>query len=400
MITAVIAQDRGRLLAALIAGLGDFQRAEDALQEAVELALVHWRRTGVPDSPLGWLLKVARRKALDGLRREANFARKSAEIALLSAVDAGEDEPDIADQRLALIFACCHPALEPKTRVALTLRTIGGLSTGEIAAAFLDREAAMGQRLSRAKAKIRAAGIPYAVPGPELWAERLHSVLTVIYLIFNEGYSAGEGDAPVRMGLCEEAIWLARMVDGLRPGEAEVEGLLALMLLGHARRGARCGAEGEAVMLRTQDRDKWDSAMMQEGLAVLDRAVARLAGGPYQIQAAISALHMAGPAGATDWRQILLLYDTLYRMAPNPVVALNRAVALGEVAGAGAALAELAGLAAELEAYQPYHAARAALLVGDGQVGAARSAYQQAIDLSRNAMDIRYLTRQRDEVTG
>ncbi len=251
----VLRQDRGRLLAALIARLRDFQLAEDALQEALESALLHWGRSGVPASPQGWLLKVAQRKAIDRLRASVRDDRGRAALLVLAGEEASDmAAEDIPDERLRLIFTCCHPALDPKSRVALTLRTLGGLTTPEIARAFLDRETTMGQRLSRARAKIAAAGIPFAVPGPEAWAERLGSVLTVIYLIFNEGYSASHGDTPLRTALCDEAIFLARLLDQLRPGEAEVEGLLALMLITHARRAARLDGQGAVVPLDAQDR--------------------------------------------------------------------------------------------------------------------------------------------------
>lgn len=391
-------EDRGRLLAALIRQLGDFQLAEDVLQDAVEAALVHWTRNGLPSNPRGWLLQVARRKAIDRFRRDASLNRKTEEMAVLMQHDAEPELHDIPDERLRLIFTCCHPALEQKSRVALTLRMLGGLSTGEIARAFVDSEAAMGQRLSRAKAKMQAARIPYRVPGPGEWHQRLQSVLTVIYLIFNEGYSAGEGDAPVRAGLCEEAIWLARLVDGLRPEEAEIEGLLALMLLAHARAGARLGQDGLPVAPERQDQALWDAARFEEGLALLDRAVARRAPGPYQVQAAISALYMQGDV--PDRRQILLLYDRLAQMMPGPVVALNRAVALAGVAGPEAGLAALAGLGAELELYQPYHAARADLLARAGQAADARTAYDRAIALARNPGDRRLLSARRAACEG
>jgi RNA polymerase sigma-70 factor (ECF subfamily) len=394
----LLRQDRGRLLAALIGRLRDFQLAEDALQEACEAALRHWGRTGRPASPQGWLLRVAHRKALDRLRADGRATRRVADLVLIAGEEVGDMTPeDIPDERLRLIFTCCHPALEPKSRVALTLRTLGGLTTAEIARAFLDREPAMGQRLARAKAKIGAAAIPFAVPGPELWAERLDSVLTVIYLIFNEGYSATSGDTPVRAGLCEEAIFLARMVDQLRPGEAEVEGLLALMLLTHARRDARTEG-GISVPLQDQDRGRWDGAQIAEGLALLDRAMARRAAGPFQIKAAIGALHVTAAPERTDWHQIALLYDSLLRMEPTPVVRLNRAVALAEAGATEAALRELAALSVPLDRYAPFHAARAELLRRVGRTGESAAAFARAIALAPTPADAAFLRKRQAQV--
>ena len=282
--------------------------------------------------------------------------------------------------------------MEPKSRVALTLRTLGGLTTGEIAAAFLDRDETMGQRLSRAKAKIAKAGIPFAVPGPEDWSQRLNSVLTVLYLIFNEGYRASSGGGLLRVDLCEEAIWLARLLGGLVPEEAEVAGLLSLMLTTHARRRARLDGTGAIVALDAQDRGLWDREMVAEGLALLDRAVARRAPGPFQIKAAISALHAeAERPQATDWRQMVLLYDALLAHEPTAVVRLNRAVALAEAGSLAAALREIEAIRAELESYQPYHAARADLLARAGQGQAARDAYATAIALTRSEEERRFL---------
>ena len=399
-IAEIARADRGRLTAALIARIGDFQTAEDALQDALEAALRHWGRTGPPASPQGWLLRVALRKAVDRFRAAARDGRQKTDLVLLSGDTAPEPAPDdIPDERLRLIFTCCHPALEPKTRVALTLRTLGGLTTAEIARAFLDRDAAMGQRLSRAKAKIAAAGIPFAVPGPELWAERLDSVLTVIYLIFNEGYSASAGDSPLRIDLCDEAIFLARLVDRLRPGEAEVEGLLALMLLTHARRAARHDETGAVVPLDTQDRARWNAGQLAEGLARLDAAMARRAAGPFQIKAAIAALHTSAPPGRTDWRQIVLLYDSLLRMEPSPVVRLNRAVALSEAGAPAAALREVEALSASLQHYQPFHAARADLLARAGHRAESRLAFDRAIALSGTSADAVFLGKRRDRLS-
>jgi RNA polymerase sigma factor (sigma-70 family) len=400
VVAQVVRSDRGRLLAALIARLRDFQLAEDALQDAAEAALLHWGRSGVPDSPHGWLLRVAQRKAIDRLRGTARDGRRKADLALLAGEEAADATgDDIPDERLRLIFTCCHPALDSKSRVALTLRTLGGLTTAEIARAFLDAEATMGQRLSRAKAKIAAAGIPFAVPGPELWAERLDSVLTVIYLIFNEGCSTRLGTDPAQADLCEEAIFLARLVAGLRPDQPEVEGLLALMLLTQARRAARLDGMGAIIPLDQQDRSLWNAPRLAEGIALLDRAMARRAAGPFQIKAAIAALH-SGQPGATDWPQIVLLYDALLRMENSPVVRLNRAVALAEAGAPQAALQALDALDPALGSYQPYHAARADLLARQGQGALARLAFDQAIALAATPADAAFLARRRDALCG
>jgi RNA polymerase sigma factor (sigma-70 family) len=393
-IDALARTDRGRLLSALIARLKNFQLAEDALQDALASAVVHWGRTGLPASPQGWLWKVAQRKAIDLLRKAAREDRKTAAIARLSLDEAAEDSADdIPDERLRLIFTCCHPALESKTQVALTLRTLGGLSTAEVANAFLDNETTMGQRLSRARAKILAAGIPYAVPGPEAWAERLQSVLTVIYLIFNQGYSCAASDQIRQLG--EEAIFLARMVDSLRPEEAEIEGLLALMLITEARRAARLAADGTSIPIASQDRKLWNDGRIAEGLALLDRAMARRAAGPFQIKAAISALHVQSEP--PDWRQIVLLYDSLLRMEPTPVVQLNRAVALAEAGAIEAGLRVLEALAQVLDTYQPFHAAHAELLSRCGRTQAALAAYDRAIDLASNPSDAVFLSHRRSQ---
>lgn len=387
-------QDRGRLIAALIAVLGDIELAEEALSDALESAVDHWGRSGVPNNPVGWLLKVARRKAIDRIRRQKRFQARVSDIALLAEMDemeANSPAPDIPDERLRLIFTCCHPALEPKTQVALTLRSLGGLTTGEIAAAFLDGEATMGQRLSRARKKIAQAGIPFAVPEPEAWAERLNSVLAVIYLIFNQGYAATSGQSATRIDLCDEAVFLARLLDRLKPEEPEIEGMLALLLLTHSRRGARQDARGASVPLERQDRSKWDSALIGEGRHHLQSAMSRSAPGPYQIKAAISALHIEAQAGAPDWPQILLLYDSLLRFEPTAVVALNRATALAESGALDQALDDMADLEPLLQGYQPYYAARAEYLAQSGQVQAARSALEQAIELTGNAADLAFL---------
>ena len=387
---AVMRNDRGRLLAALIARLRDFQLAEEALQEAAISALSHWSRTGLPASPQGWLLKVALRKAIDRLRGNVRETRKAADLSRLAKDEADDTEPAmIPDDRLRLIFTCCHPALDPKSRVALTLRTLGGLSTPEIARAFLDAEPTMGQRLSRAKAKIAAAGIPFRVPGPEDWPERLNSVLTVVYLIFNAGYTVG----PIAgRDLCDEAIFLARLLNDLRPAEPEAEGALALLLLTHARRAARIGPDGATIALAEQDRALWDTAMIGEGLALLDLAIARAAPGPFQIKAAIAACQTQS---LPDWPQIAALYAGLHAHEPTPVIRLNHAVALAEAGDLSAALTILASLEEPLADYQPYHAARAELLARSGQTATALDAYARAIDLAASPADAAFLARRR-----
>jgi RNA polymerase sigma-70 factor (ECF subfamily) len=390
----VMAQDRGRLLSALTVRLRDFELAEEVLQDAVMSALDHWGRAGVPQSPTGWLLKVAYRKAIDRFRHAARSARQTADLALLAQEEAAEIEPDlIPDDRLRLIFTCCHPALEPKTRVALTLRTVCGLTTAQVAAVFLDPEPTMGQRLTRAKTKIATAGIPFVIPGPEAWDDRLNAVLNVVYLVFTAGYTASKS---VGRDLCVEAIFLARLVVHLRPDQAESEGLLALILLIHSRKAARFGADGAAIALADQDRRLWDDAMRAEGQVLLDRAMARRVPGPFQIKAALQALQSdGGDRGKTDWPQILLLYISLLRWEDTPVVRLNLAVARAEAGDALTALAEVEALGGALSAYQPYHAARADLLARVGRIGESRMAYDRAITLANNPADIRFLEKRR-----
>jgi RNA polymerase sigma factor (sigma-70 family) len=389
----VLRNDRGRLIAALIARLRDFQLAEDVLQEAALSALGHWGRSGLPASPQGWLLRVALRKAIDRLRRSARESAGTAAMAVLAVEEAEETVSElIPDERLRLIFTCCHPALDQKSRVALTLRTLGGLSTSDIARAFLDTEPTMGQRLSRAKSKITAARLPFAVPGPQEWAERLNSVLAVIYLIFNAGYTSGPFDA---RDLCEEAIFMARLLDSLRPGESEIEGALALLMITHARRAARVGADGATVPPPAQDRALWDHAMIAEGLALIERAMQRRAPGPYQVKAAIAALHCA--EGPTDWPQIALLYGRLMQMEPTPVVGLNHTVAMAQAGALEVAWTMLEGLAPALQSYQPFHAARADLLHRIGRRDDALAAYDQAIAGAASPADAVFLTRRRAE---
>lgn len=392
-------EDWGRLLAVLVGDLRDFQLAEDCLSQAFGSAVEHWPR-GRPRNPQGWLLQVARRKAISRLRRAATRAKAQPQLEYLRALDAQEIESDhdIPDERLRLIFTACHPALGPKTRIALTLRTLCGLTTPEIARAFLDKEATMAQRLARAKTKIAKAGIPYAVPEPEAWQPRLTSVLTVIYLIFNEGYSANTGEAPIRHGLCAEAIRLARALHSLCPTEPEVAGLLALLLLTHARSPARLDASGAAVALAEHDRSLWDHAQIREGLGLIETALRRGRPGPFQLQAAISAIHAeAADFEATRWDEIALIYDRLLELAPNPVVALNRAVALSFAHGPAIGLANLPE---GIEHYQSFHAAQADMLRRLGRASAARDAYDRALALTVNEADRLFLERRREELGG
>lgn len=390
-LTRVMRDDRGRLVSALMHRLRDLQLAEDVLQEAAMSALTHWGRAGLPLSPQGWLLKVALRKAIDRLRAQNRTNRNAAELAILAEEEAAETVPDtIPDHRLRLIFTCCHPALEPKSRVALTLRSLGGLSTAAIAAAFLDAEPTMGQRLSRAKAKITAARIPFAIPEPDAWSERLNSVLTVVYLIFTTGYAMG----PVHgHDLCEEALFLAQLLNNLRPAEAEIEGCLALILLTHARRRARSDGHGATVPLTAQNRSLWDASLIVEGLPLVETALRRHSLGPFQIKAAIAACHVQGDQ--PDWPQIAALYIQLAQFEPTAVVALNHAVALAETGALTQALKLLSKLEGSLADYQPYHAAAAELLARAGNHSAALASYDRAIAMAANSADGVFLTNQR-----
>lgn len=388
-----LAADRGRILSALIARVRDFQLAEEALQDACTSALTHWGRSGIPERPEAWLIRVAFRKAIDRLRRTTRDAARDAALAVLARDEAEEEPAEIADERLRLIFTCCHPALEPKTQVALTLRTVAGLTSAEIARAFLDAEPTMTQRLSRARTRIRETGIPFATPGPEEWPARLQSVLSVIYLIFNAGYNAGPGEP---RDLCAEAVFLARLLNDLRPHEAEVEGCLALLLLTHARRAARIDGAGRSVPPGVQDRGLWDQDALAEGRALIGRAMARGQPGPYQIKAAIAACHTR--AGGPDWPQIAALYASLMLHEPTPVVLLNHAVALAETGALQGAVGILQDLSGPLAGYQPFHAARAEVLARAGRLAEAREAYGQAIALAGNEADVAFLRRRLDRL--
>ncbi len=394
-------EEHGRVLAALISQLGDFTLAEDALQDALVNALERWEIDGVPRNPGAWLTTIARRRAIDRLRRAATLERNAVILNTFAADDEEETEMEsIPDDRLKLMFTCCHPSLALEAQVALTLHTLGGLSTPEIARAFLISVPTMAQRLARARAKIRNAGIPYRVPPADLLPERLDALLAVIYLIFNEGYCATGGDTLTRSDLCGEAIRLGRVLVGLLPAlrSAEARGLLALMLLHDSRRETRLDAAGDLVLLDDQDRARWDRTKIGEGIAILDEALLLHAPGAYQVQAAISALHAeAATPDATDWPQIAALYSTLAVMRPSPVVEVNRAVAVAMAQSPTAGLALLHRIEG-VEDYYPYHVARADLLRRTGQREAAADAYERALALCGNSAERAYLQRRLDEL--
>jgi RNA polymerase sigma-70 factor (ECF subfamily) len=384
----VFREEYARVVATLIRDLRDIDLAEDALSDALEAALVTWPRAGVPDNPGAWLTVTARRKAIDRLRRERRHAELVAQLEEVAPVD----EKTIPDERLSLIFTCCHPALAPDAQVALTLKLVGGLTTAEIARAFLVSEQTLAQRIVRAKSKIRAAGIPYRVPPDHLLPDRLGSALAVVYLIFNEGYSATGGDALTRPDLMAEAIRLGGILAALMPDEPEVLGLEALLLLQASRTRARTSGDDALVLLEDQDRSLWDRDLIERGVALLDRALALRGPGPYQLQAAIAALHaQAVSAEQTDWLQITLLYGELARLQPSPVVELNRAVAVAMAHGPEAGLELLDVL--ELDRYHLFHSARADLLRRSGRADEARAEYERARELATNDAERAFLER-------
>jgi RNA polymerase sigma-70 factor (ECF subfamily) len=398
-IERVFREQYGRAVSVLVGVFGDIDLAEEAVQDAFAAAVQRWPSGGLPPSPAGWIITTARNRAIDRLRREASRQQRHAQAALLHTPGAPpEEESAVRDDRLRLIFTCCHPALATGAQVALTLRLLGGLTTAEIARAFLVPEATMAQRLVRAKGKIRDARIPYRVPNDADLPGRLQAVLAVVYLIFNEGYAASSGERLVREDLCAEAIRLGRVLAELMPDEPEVMGLLALMLLVESRRASRTTAGGDLVLLADQDRGRWDRDRIAEGQAIVRRCLRRNQPGPYQLQAAINAVHSDAPtAAATDWRQVLALYDQLLALAPSPVVALNRAVAVAEVDGPEVALALVDGL--DLRDWHLFHAIRADLLRRLGRDAEAARAYEAAIAGTGNAAERDFLRRRRQALS-
>lgn len=397
-IARVFRAEHGRAVSVLIRALGDIDLAEDAVQDAFTVAVERWPREGMPPSPAGWIVTTARRRAIDRLRRESTREARQAEAVALHVVDPSHglaEEGPVKDERLRLVFTCCHPALSREAQVALTLRLLGGLTTSEIAHAYLVPEATMAQRIVRAKSKIRTAGIPYRVPRDEDLPARLSSVLAVLYLVFTEGHTASAGDGLDRPALAAEGIRLARQLVELMPDEPEALGLLALMLLTEARRPARTDGVGDLVLLPDQDRSRWDAGLVAEGHALVRRCLRRNAPGPYQLQAAINAVHTdAADAADTDWSQVVALYDHLLRLAPTDVVRLNRAVAVAELDGSHVALSLLDDL--DLTAYAPFHVVRAELLGRLGRRVESTAAWERAAELADNAAQARHLRARAD----
>ena len=392
----VFRDEFGRVVASLARRFGDIDIAEEAASEAILAAVERWPAEGVPPNPGGWLTTTATRKAIDRLRRDAQRDAKH-EAARMLDDESPEAAGAVEDDRLRLIFTCCHPALAPEARVALTLRLLGGLGVADIARAFLVSETTMAQRITRAKAKIRQARIPYRVPEAEDLPERVSAVLAVVYLVFNEGYLAGSGGEPARRDLCAEAIRLGRLLHRLLPEDREAAGLLALMLLIDARHDSRFSADGELVPLHEQDRGGWDRSLIAEGHRLVRECLAANRPGPYQLMAAINAVHTAAPTAAdTDWRQIAALYDELYARSPTPIVALNRAVAIAELDGPAVALAQVDALG--LNDYHAWHATRADLLRRLGRSDEARAAYDAAIAATQNPGERAYLARRRSSL--
>lgn len=389
-VAATFRREFGRAVAVLSRSLGDLSLAEECVQDAFAVALQRWPVDGIPPAPAGWIITTARHRAIDRLRREAS--RDERQQAAMELIVQDEEEHDVRDDHLRLLFTCCHPALAIEAQLALTLRLVAGLTTTEIARAFLIAEPTLAQRISRAKAKIRDAGIPYRVPETDELPARLRGVLAVVYLLFNEGYGASSGPDLMREDLCDEALRLGRLLIELMPDEPEALGLLSLMLLVDARRDSRRSGTGELVPLPEQDRDRWDTGRIAEGQALLRECLRRNRPGPYQLQAAINAVHSdARDAAQTDWRQIVALYDQLMAIAPSSVVALNRAVAIAEVEGPDAALRLVEPL--DLPRYHPFHAVRADLLRRAGRDADAAAAYLVAIESCANSREREFLER-------